>query len=83
MRPGITQEEYLSSVSDLRLQFLKTRGGSEIHPEGISHYLNPRTMRISERFEMPKLFPQEPPSTFIVEQDLEELEEEYGRDGRW
>lgn len=48
LRPDITQRDYLSERHDFRLQFLKTRGGSEIHPEGVAHYLDPETLKISE-----------------------------------
>lgn len=73
LRSGISQEEYLSCVSDLRVQFLKTRGGHEIHPEGVQHYLNPRTMKITEHIPMPSLFPGYRPAAPVIEADAEEL----------
>lgn len=48
LRTGISQEEYLSERWHWYLQFLKTRGGSEIHPAGLLHQYNPHTMRITE-----------------------------------
>jgi KaiC/GvpD/RAD55 family RecA-like ATPase len=47
LRKGISQEEYLHDRWLFFVQFLKTRGGSEIHPEGELHCFNPHTMRIS------------------------------------
>lgn len=49
LRKGIAQDEYLRERSMLYLQFLKTRGGSELHPQGLLHHLNPETLRISEK----------------------------------
>lgn len=47
LRKGITQEEYLHERWLFFVQFLKTRGGSEIHPEGLLHCFNPHTMKIT------------------------------------
>jgi len=54
---GISTEEYEKSQWWYYLQFLKTRGGSGLHPEGLLHQFHPETMRITpwptvqERFE--------------------------------
>lgn len=47
LRPGIALDEYQREVNQFFLQFLKTRGGGEIHPAGLLHRLNPETLRIS------------------------------------
>lgn len=46
LRPGITSDEYQREVGNFYLQFLKTRGGSQIHPSGLLHRLDSETMRI-------------------------------------
>lgn len=48
LRKGITQQEYMAERWWYYLQFLKTRGGSELHPEGMLHQFDPETMKISE-----------------------------------
>jgi hypothetical protein len=48
LRKGITQDQYMAERWWFYMQFLKTRGGSEIHPEGKLHMLNPETLRITE-----------------------------------
>lgn len=48
LRAGITQDEFLRERSWYYLQFLKSRGGSELHPEGLLHRFDPDTMRITE-----------------------------------
>lgn len=48
MNPLITQQMRESMENDIRLQFLKTRTGGGIHPEGKQHYWNGETGRISE-----------------------------------
>jgi len=48
MNPAISQELRDSMDNDIRLQFLKTRTGGGIHPEGKQHYWNGDTGRISE-----------------------------------
>lgn len=48
LRSGITQEEYEKECWWYYLQFLKTRGGAMIHPQGKLHYLNPYTLKIYE-----------------------------------
>lgn len=48
LRKGITQDQFLTERWHYYIQFLKTRGGSELHPEGLLHSMNPETMRIAE-----------------------------------
>jgi replicative DNA helicase len=48
MNPTINQDLRDSLDNDIRLQFLKTRTGGGIHPEGKQHYWNGDTGRISE-----------------------------------
>lgn len=48
LEPGIGQQEYLRRRPQYMLQFLKTRGGAEIHPAGMLHHYDPLTMRISD-----------------------------------
>jgi replicative DNA helicase len=48
LEPGIGQQEYMRLRDQYMLQFLKTRGGSEIHPSGVRHYYEPESMRITE-----------------------------------
>lgn len=43
---GIKQDEYERVNDQYYLQFLKTRGGHLIHPEGLLHKLDPQTLRI-------------------------------------
>lgn len=47
---GITQQEFLTKRWYFYLQFLKTRGGPEIHPQGELHCFDPNTMRITHPF---------------------------------
>lgn len=47
LAPNITQHEYESKQSEIWLQFLKTRGGSQIHPHGSRHRIDPVSMRIT------------------------------------
>ena len=47
LAPGISQNEFMRSRDQYYVQFLKTRGGSEIYPQGMLHRLNPDTMRIT------------------------------------
>jgi replicative DNA helicase len=47
LRRGITQDQYLEERWHFYVQFLKTRGGSEIHPQGELHMFDPHSMRIS------------------------------------
>lgn len=46
LAPGISQEEYTAQESDLYVQFLKTRGGPRIHPQGVRYHLNVDSLRI-------------------------------------
>ena len=48
LNPSISQEMRDSLESDIRLQFLKTRTGGGIHPEGKQHYWDGKTGKISE-----------------------------------
>lgn len=48
LEPGLRHEEYMRLRDQYMLQFLKTRGGSEIHPSGVRHYYEPETMRLTE-----------------------------------
>ena len=74
LRPGISQDEYLRTNSQFFLQFLKTRGGSEIHPEGMLHHLNTESLRLSEwRNEHLQLFAPVPPAPELVRADAEAL----------
>lgn len=56
LRLGITQEEYLADRWQIFLQFLKTRGGSSIHPGGLLHYFDVNSMRISAEWPELPLF---------------------------
>jgi replicative DNA helicase len=44
--PDLSQHVYESRKRDLRLQFLKTRGGPDIHASGMQHDFDPETMTI-------------------------------------
>jgi len=46
LRKGITQAEYMDERWHIYFQFLKTRGGDEIHPAGELYEFNPFTLRI-------------------------------------
>lgn len=48
LRPGITQAEYELEKWQIYFQFLKSRGGSDLHPGGALHMFNPESMRITE-----------------------------------
>lgn len=48
LNPNLSETESAMMAHDMRLQFLKTRGGSDIHPWGAQHYYEPRTGKISE-----------------------------------
>ena len=48
LNPAISQELRERLDSDIRLQFLKTRTGGGIHPDGVRHHWNPDTGRIAE-----------------------------------
>lgn len=76
LRKDITQEEYLEERWSYYLQFLKTRGGSETHPQGVLHCFNPFTMRISEEWERQPL-PLFAPGPETVDPDLALPEETY------
>lgn len=54
LAPGISNDEYERTKDRFVLQFLKTRGGSQICPGGELHKIDPDTMRIAEA---PLLFP--------------------------
>lgn len=59
LRPGITQEEYEREKWQIYMQFLKSRSGSELHPAGLLHQINPGTMRIGEwQYTAEPLFPE-------------------------
>ncbi len=45
--PDIKHHMYEALKRDLRLQFLKTRGGPDIHPTGVEHDFDPDTMRVT------------------------------------
>lgn len=45
--PGLDQDTYLRRLPIFSLQFLKTRGGSEIHPAGVDHFYDPKSMRLT------------------------------------
>lgn len=47
LRVGISQEQYEEERWQIFFQFLKTRGGSQLHPGGDLHFFNVNTMRIS------------------------------------
>ena len=47
LEPGLSQSEYLRCVPELYIQLLKTRTDGGIHPSGVRHYMDPRSMRIS------------------------------------
>lgn len=60
LRPGITQAEFYTEKWQIYLQFLKSRGGSDLHPAGLLHQINPETMRITEwRYMTDSLFADE------------------------
>ena len=46
LEPGISHQEMLARQHSFHLQFLKTRGGHEIHPQGVQHIYKPGSMRI-------------------------------------
>lgn len=48
MRKGISADDYENERWQIFLQFLKTRGGSELHPSGFLHQFNPDTMQIGD-----------------------------------
>lgn len=48
LNPDITQEMREAMDNDIRLQFLKTRTGGGIHPDGVQHLWNAESGRISE-----------------------------------
>ncbi len=48
LNPGISQELRESMDNDIRMQFLKTRTGGGIHPDGKQHHWNGQTGKISE-----------------------------------
>jgi replicative DNA helicase len=48
LNPSISQQMRESLDNDIRLQFLKTRTGGGIHPDGVQHHWNADTGRISE-----------------------------------
>jgi hypothetical protein len=56
LRPGISQDDFLRERWQLWVQFLKTRGGSEIHASGLMHCFDPFTMRISYPYPTEPLF---------------------------
>lgn len=47
LRKGIDQQAYLTERWNFYMQFLKTRGGSELHPQGMLHHLDPFSMRLT------------------------------------
>jgi hypothetical protein len=47
LEEGIGDDDYLQKRWFLYLQFLKTRGGSEIAPNGVRHYVHPETMKVA------------------------------------
>jgi hypothetical protein len=51
LRKGITDEDYLRERWVLYLQFLKTRGGGQIAPQGTPHYVHPDTMKVANSME--------------------------------
>lgn len=61
LRKGITGEEYAIEKWQIYLQFLKSRGGSDLHPHGELHEFNPETMRIRPwQYVTQPLFPRLP-----------------------
>ncbi len=48
LNPTLSQELRESLDNDIRLQFLKTRTGGGIHPDGVQHHWNGETGRISQ-----------------------------------
>jgi replicative DNA helicase len=48
LSPNVTQDIRERMEKDIRFQFLKTRTGGGIHPDGVRHVWNPDTGRISE-----------------------------------
>ncbi len=48
LSPDVSQETRMLLENDIRLQFLKTRTGGGIHPDGVKHKWHPDTGRIAE-----------------------------------
>jgi replicative DNA helicase len=59
---GISQEEYGQKRWEVWLQFLKTRGGSQLHPAGMLHHFDVNTLRISQEWPKEPLFPEQVPA---------------------
>jgi hypothetical protein len=47
LEPGLTMQQYQSLEPDFYMQFLKTRGGPRIHPQGVRYHLNVDSLKIS------------------------------------
>jgi hypothetical protein len=77
LRKGISQQEYQRTAPELFLQFLKTRSGGGIHPQGVRHRLDPESLRLTEwdAGVMSPLFP-EPLAPEIEEPDHDWFEGE-------
>lgn len=56
LRPGISEDQYMKERDQFFLQFLKSRGGGQIHPSGMLHHLDPVTMRLSYPYPSTPLF---------------------------
>ena len=50
LNPGVSQQVREEMDRDIRLQFLKTRTGGGIHPDGVEHRWHPETGRIAEKY---------------------------------
>ena len=53
--PNISQKMRDYMEDDIRLQFLKTRTGGGIHPDGVKHHWNPHTGKITRPVEQHEL----------------------------
>lgn len=61
LAPGIQQDAYETLRWQICMQFLKSRSGSDLHPAGLIHEINPGTMRIQKwrGYQTEPLFPLE------------------------
>lgn len=56
--PDLSHEAYKARQRDLRIQFLKTRGGPDIHHQGVQHDFDPETLKVEPLRPLPFPIPQ-------------------------